>query len=336
MNNKSRKKSDIYSENSSLMSDLDNVLKSEIENKTTNMTLKTIEARKVLILRNQRELSLTHKDIDDEGELLSKDNPTKLKEYESLLSLAQSIKQNGILNPISVYISDVNYILKAGQRRLLASLIAGKVSIIARIWDKDPGEYELEVEQWVENFHREDLSTKDSINAVKNITLIWERKNKKKIKVIELAKELYCSNGQATKYLSISNAPDDVQKAINTGQLTNLKKAYELSKIKDFDKRAGLLKLIISGELTQDEMTKIVLQEKNKPISINKTKSQQKISLGKTMSVDVVKEIVDLVVGSDKFLNLKKEFEGLEINDYKSATKMFKKLLSKMETVLSE
>ena len=58
----------------------------------------------------------------------------KLKELESLQSLANSIKEQGIINPIIVYKHGEKYRLIAGERRTFASVLAKKSISKLRFW----------------------------------------------------------------------------------------------------------------------------------------------------------------------------------------------------------
>ncbi len=81
----------------------------------------------------------------------------KQKEFETLQSLAKSITKVGVRNAIEVYKHNSRYRLISGERRLLASLLAGKTHIPVRISQR-PDEYRLRYLQWIENIQREDLT----------------------------------------------------------------------------------------------------------------------------------------------------------------------------------
>ncbi len=340
MSKKYKSKAEKYSDNEDFMGDLETVIQVNEENAHINTQLKAIECRSIKIQRNQRALALSQKDISSTGTLISDSSDPchaqKLAEFESLELTAKNIKENELQNPISVYIDKGSYYLKAGQRRLLASTIAGKKTILARVYDEVPNDYDLEIFQWTENFHREDLSTRDTVAAVMAIATLWEKRNDSKITPSGLAFTLNCSNSQATKYFALLEAPEDVLEAIRGGQLTSLKKAYELTKITDVKKRKELMQKIIDGEITQDMIISLTSQDKKELTKSVETKSSRgrafvKANLGSTGSVGVVKTLIDVVLSNSHYKALKPIMGKIEISDFKSATAAFKKLIAEME-----
>ena len=72
--------------------------------------------------------------------------------------MAHTIKANGVINPIVVYKLGELYRIVAGERRCLASILAGKQEIEARVFNEKPKGFDLKLIQWVENTAREDLT----------------------------------------------------------------------------------------------------------------------------------------------------------------------------------
>lgn len=324
-----------------LLDDVENVLAIHEENASVNMQIKPIECRKIHIDRNQRQLLLTPLDINQDGSLaITQDDDhyqAKYDEYQSLQPMADSIIKNGLQNPILVYIHQNDYYLKAGQRRLLASLIGGKKTILARVSNHTSDEYELEITQWVENFHREGLSTKDTLAAIREIARLWQEKYNKPITANQLGKELYCSKGQATKYHVLLDAPQDIQKAIEGGQLTSLRKAYELTRIKDTTKRQNYLQKVINGQISQDELANIASNaKKTKPKTNMQTQNRNTVNLGKTHSVEVIKDLIDSITNNPKYTDMDISDIQYDLENPKKASRAFQKLLQKMEQVTSD
>ena len=92
----------------------------------------------------------------------------KKKEVESLDSLKNSILKKGILNPVWIYKYGTNYRLIMGERRILASLLAGNVDIPAKILDERPLDTDLRLLQWIENLERSDLTLWERIVNIKS------------------------------------------------------------------------------------------------------------------------------------------------------------------------
>ncbi len=82
--------------------------------------------------------------------------PRKVFDETELIGLAQSIKENGVLQPITVRTTSNGYELIAGERRLRASKLAGLSEIPSIITEKSTEE--SAVLAIIENIQRSDLS----------------------------------------------------------------------------------------------------------------------------------------------------------------------------------
>ena len=83
--------------------------------------------------------------------------PRKHFDQEKLLELAQSIRENGIIQPIIVRKSSlIGYELLAGERRLRASQLAGLEEIPALV--KELSDDQLMLQAIIENLQRSDLN----------------------------------------------------------------------------------------------------------------------------------------------------------------------------------
>lgn len=95
---------------------------------------------------------------------------------EEIASLAESIKEHGLLQPIIVVEKgDGRYLLVAGERRLRAAKKLGWFSIPAIVIpEKDEGR--LKVIQLVENLQRKDLSLMEKAEGIRDyFDLVWGR-----------------------------------------------------------------------------------------------------------------------------------------------------------------
>ena len=81
--------------------------------------------------------------------------PRKIFREEALLELASSIRQHGILQPLSVRRVGSGYELIAGERRLRAAQMAGLTDVPCIVMNMDDGE--SSVAAMLENLQRQDL-----------------------------------------------------------------------------------------------------------------------------------------------------------------------------------
>ena len=96
--------------------------------------------------------------------------PRKIFREEALKELAESIRQHGILQPISVRRVGTAYELIAGERRLRAGILAGLTEIPCIIMTMDDRESGMTA--LVENLQRQDL---DFIEEAKGISCLLEQ-----------------------------------------------------------------------------------------------------------------------------------------------------------------
>ena len=91
--------------------------------------------------------------------------PRRVFDRDELVSLAQSIRENGLLQPITVRRdSDGAYLLVAGERRLRAAKLAGLQEIPALVTDCD--RESSAVLALLENLQRQDLNLFEEANAL--------------------------------------------------------------------------------------------------------------------------------------------------------------------------
>ena len=130
----------------------------------------------------------------------------------SLNELAESIKANGVVQPILVRRKGGRFELVAGERRLRAARIAGLRSIPAVVREV-PDEKLLEI-ALVENIQREDLNAIEEAQAYKslleNVGLTQEA----------LASRIGRDRSYVTNYLRLLRLPNDVQTLVQEGTLS--------------------------------------------------------------------------------------------------------------------
>ena len=177
---------------------------------------------------NPRQLLIT---IEDLKNGIKKDDPfceQKEKEKADLESLASSIKNLDLINPILVYKNKENYQVIAGERRTLASVLSGNTSIVARVLDEKPLPSKIAILQWIENMERKDLSLWERLLNLEKIV----QEGNVEISAKNISQVLTCSTTQGQAYASLlKNMNCKVRKLIEEGQINSIEKAVMLTKI---------------------------------------------------------------------------------------------------------
>ncbi len=161
-------------------------------------------------------------------------------EEDSLLELADSIREHGVLQPILVRPIGNQFELIAGERRWRASRMAERESIPAIVVEFDE-QTALEV-SIIENLQREDVSPLEEASMFrKMIDLGYSLR--------QLAQKIGKDKGYVENRLRLAEAPAEIRELVSLRKDT-LSHAYELMKIDDERTRRRLAKRVAAGELT--------------------------------------------------------------------------------------
>lgn len=285
---------------------------------------------------NPRRMNVSIEDIKGELNVKDKNYAEKAKELEALKELAWSIEKKGLINPITVYQTGDKYRLVAGERRYLASTLAGKTEIEARIYKSIPNEKDLKLVQWIENTAREDLCLSDKLANIESIVGYFNEDNADQKFSVEVLMDLTgLAKSNAYLYLSILKNPT-VRKFIESGDISSLRTAASLAEIKDSTKLAEIIELHKNGTSISSIM-KLMKEQKKAVDDTNKKKIEKRgrtstsINLGKVTHTKVIQVIVNALTENPSYSHVEKIFAGIDWSNTKEVTQSFKKLLSILE-----
>lgn len=142
----------------------------------------------------------------------NKDQPRKLFKEAELSELSDSIKLNGILQPLLVRKKGAKYEIVAGERRYQAAKLAGLEEVPVII--KDISDTEVFKLALIENLQRADLSPLEEARGYKQ--LIKERS----LTQDEVAKLVSKSRSAVTNTLRLLDLPEEVQQFVEDGLIT--------------------------------------------------------------------------------------------------------------------
>jgi len=181
--------------------------------------------------------------------------PRKHFDPVQLDELAESIRMNGVLQPVIVKKIMNGYMLVAGERRCRASRLAGFTTIPGIVRDYN-NQYLAEL-ALLENIQREDLSIVEEAiayqNAIQSLNLTH----------LELSQKIGKSRSYVSNTLGILNLPENVLKEINEGNIS-MGHARSLSKLKDVTRIQSIAALIVSQHLSVREIEALVKKEKKR------------------------------------------------------------------------
>lgn len=143
---------------------------------------------------------------------------------DALFDLAENIKANGLINPITVRPVGTRFEVVAGHRRLSACKIAGKIKIPCVVRElNDTQTFEIMA---AENLERADVDPVDEAIFIKNYI------DKTGKNVNDVARELKRSVSYVQSRLEVGNMPTWMQDYLKMGEL-KLGVALKLSEIDD-------------------------------------------------------------------------------------------------------
>ena len=181
--------------------------------------------------------------------------PRKNFDEDSLMELAESIKQFGLLQPILVQDKKGHYEIIAGERRWRAAKIAGLKEIpviIKELTDQEVVEISL-----IENIQRENLNPIEEAQAYKRLLTEFN------LKQDEVAERVSKSRTAVTNSMRLLKLCDEVQQMVVNEMLTT-GHARALLAIEDPEEQYRIAQKVFDEKLSVREVEKLV-KKLNKP-----------------------------------------------------------------------
>lgn len=167
--------------------------------------------------------------------------PRKTFDEDKLAELADSIRQNGVLQPILVRRKGQKYEIVAGERRYQASKLAGLKEIPAVVREIDDDKvFQLAL---IENLQRSDLSPIEEARGYKQLL------TSRSLTQEELAKILSKSRSAIANTLRLMDLPVEVQHMMEQGLLT-AGHARAILAVPSEEGRIKLAKKVVTESLT--------------------------------------------------------------------------------------
>lgn len=182
--------------------------------------------------------------------------PRKRFDYDELENLAQSIRENGILQPITVRKrEDKKYELVSGERRLRAARLVGMVkipSIVINIDDKNSAMFSI-----IENLQRQSLNFFEEAEAIEKLVGEYAMSRE------EVAQKLGLAPSTVSNKLRILRLPEEMRFELARAGLTE-SHARALLMLEDDNQRARALSIIVDRHLNVAESERMINQMINR------------------------------------------------------------------------
>ena len=189
-------------------------------------------------------------------------------EEGALRGLAESIRENGLVQPVVVRRQGARFELIAGERRWRAAQLAGLEKIPAVVRDV-PDEKLLEL-ALIENIQREDLNAIEEALAYKSL-----------IEAAGLTQEVLAQRvgrdrSYITNYLRLLRLPDDLQRLVQDGRLST-GHARTLLGATDVALQRRLARKIIEKGLSVRETERLIRRQVEGTVGASKMASKRRV-----------------------------------------------------------
>lgn len=192
--------------------------------------------------------------------------PRKNFEPEALNELASSIREYGVLHPLVVtkietaspHGTEVEYQLISGERRLMASKLAGleRVPVIVKAAMTDRERLELAI---IENIQRENLNPLETGRAYVKLQEQFGLTQR------EIAVRVGKSRESVANTMRLLNLPSFAQEALSKGQI-NESQARLLLMVSDMKEQQAIFNDLVLNSLSVRELRSRIKIKKEKPV----------------------------------------------------------------------
>jgi ParB family transcriptional regulator, chromosome partitioning protein len=233
--------------------------------------------KNVALFKDEENLAPNKVSLDDI--VLPATQPRRYFEPQAMQSLVESVKQNGILQPLLVRPAGNKYELVAGERRYRAAQEAALTEVpitVRQMSDEQAAQYAL-----TENLQREDLNPIEETEGTLQLlalrlgcetaevsSVIYKMENEAKGKITrnvsgnseaEIVEKVFAELGKISwqsfirTRLPLLKLPEDILSALRTGQI-EYTKAKEIAKLTSKEERTELLEATLSLSLSLSEI----------------------------------------------------------------------------------
>ena len=185
---------------------------------------------------------------------MNPDQPRKVFNEEQIKGLAESIKENGLINPITLREKDGKFQIISGERRFRAFKFLERNKVPALVLKNIADSKMLEL-TLVENIQREDLNAIEIAKSYKK--LIYDLN----IKQEELANRVGKSRSAVSNSMRILDLSENIQNMILHGKLTE-GHARAILSLPSEKERENFAKIIVEKNYSVRECERIVKEKK--------------------------------------------------------------------------
>lgn len=222
------------------------------------------------------------------------DQPRKYFDKEALEELSESIRENGLLQPILVReYGDGRYQIIAGERRFRACKLAGLTEIPAIVLDRD----DKAVAQiaLIENIQREDLNPLEEALAYKSLKDEYDMTQE------ELSERIGKSRSAIANSIRLLDLPEEILTMVAARELS-AGHARTLLGVKDKDDMILLAQIAAEQDISVRQLEEQVkkINKKKKPVEVEVEEEEPFVDYFREMELRIQRQLGRKVKIEDK------------------------------------
>jgi ParB family transcriptional regulator, chromosome partitioning protein len=223
---------------------------------------------------------------------------------EEIESLAKSIEQKGVLQPLILReIEEGKYQIIAGERRWRAAKIAGLVSVPAIIRDAEDTEvFEVAL---IENIQRENLNPMEEAEAYKKLIEEYGYTQEKVAQIISK------SRSHIANLLRLHNLPDKIKNALRNNEIS----LGHAKLLVNQDSSEEIIEQIINDKLSVRAAELLIAQKKKK--NTNRSGSNASVRVASEEELENLESFISEAIGAEVKIQITKQNNyRLTINEF--------------------
>lgn len=218
-------------------------------------------------------LEKVYKQIDIDKIFVNENQPRTIFDDEKIEELANSIKENGLIQPLIVRKQNRNYQIIAGERRYRACKLVGLKTVPCII--KDIDDKQMDTYAIIENIQREDLTPIEEANAYKTLLETYGMSQ------TELASKVGKKQSTIANKLRLLKLSDEVKEALKAKTITERHARAMLSL--DQDKQETILHQVIDKSLNVKQTENLIKQ----PPKAKKKKNSGPVKVSRNFKIAI-------------------------------------------------
>ena len=230
--------------------------------------------------------------------------PRQKFDEKSLKELAESIREKGIIQPITVRTRDKGYELIAGERRLRAAKLAGLTEVPVHVLEIEDDVEMMEM-ALIENIQRENLNVVEEAEAYAMLN------NNYKLSHTAIAKAVGKSRASISNMLRLLKLPAEVIESLRKNEIS-AGHARALLGLKKTSQMLLLWKRIVERQESVRAVEELVKQMSNGETPVKKR--QKKLKLTKSADIRKLENDLISIFGTKVSITAKRKGGIIEIS----------------------